>query len=406
MTRVLRISQLTSFLKVLVEDDEDLQDLWIDGEISNLTIARSGHAYFTLKDESSMLGAVMWRNALQRQRMVPREGDHVIVHGGVTLYEPRGSLQLQIDLIQPQGTGILQLKLEELRQKLEAEGLFDISRKRPLPAYPSRVGVVTSSSGAVWHDIQQVIARRYPVAELILSPASVQGEHAPESIVNALTRLQESASPDVIIIGRGGGSLEDMWAFNDERVVRAMFATRVPIISAVGHETDTTLADHVADLRAPTPSVAAELAVPDLAAVNAWLADARLRMTNEMDDRLARSHQLLDDMQQRLNRVSPTKQLALLSTELNSLSERLEHAAHHRLERAQADVSAMHGVLEALSPQALMKRGYGFLCDAESGKAVRSAWSLSPGSTVRAIIRDGSFVADVTSVERDSETRK
>lgn len=404
MTRILPISQLTAFLKVLLEDDDDLQDLWVDGEISNLTIARSGHAYFTLKDESSMLSSVMWRNAVQRQRMVPKEGDRVIVHGNVTLYEPRGSLQLQVDLIQPQGTGILQLKLEELRQKFEAEGMFDPSRKRPLPAFPTRIGVVTSSSGAVWHDIRQVVSRRYPLAELILSPAIVQGEQAPESIVHALTLLQETAAPDVIIIGRGGGSLEDLWAFNDERVVRAMFAARVPIISAVGHETDITLADHVADLRAPTPSAAAELAVPDLGAIDLWLADARIRMTNEMDDRLARSLQLLDDMQQRLGRVSPSRQLSLLSIELNTLSERLTHEAHHCIERARAELSAMYGVLEALNPHSLMARGYGFLCDAATGKAVRSTHSLSRGSTIRAIITDGSFTADVTHIKQKADS--
>lgn len=403
MTRIVPVNQLTAFLKVLVEDDEDLQDLWVDGEISNLTIARSGHAYFTLKDESSSMSAVMWRNAVQRQRMVPNEGDRVIVHGNVTLYEPRGSLQLQVDLIQPQGTGILQLQLEELRQKLEAEGMFEPSRKRPLPAYPTRIGVVTSSSGAVWHDIQHVITRRYPLAELILSPASVQGERAPDSIVDALTFLQESASPDVIIIGRGGGSLEDLWAFNDERVVRAMFAARVPIISAVGHETDTTLADHVADIRAPTPSAAAELAVPDLAAIDAWLADARIRMANEMDDRLARSLQILDDMQQRLGRVSPTRQLTLLSIELDALSERLTHEIQHRLERSRSDITAVHGVLEALNPQSLMERGYGFLCDGDSGKGIRSIRSLSPGTSVRAIIHDGSFTADVTHIEQNTD---
>lgn len=396
--RILPIGQLTSFLKVLVEDDEDLQDLWVDGEISNLTIARSGHAYFTLKDETSQLSAVMWRMALARQQMVPREGDRVIAHGSVTFYQPRGTLQLQIDVIQPQGTGLLQLKLEELRQRLESEGMFEPTRKRPIPAFPRCIGVVTSATGAVWHDIQHVVSRRFPLAEIILSPAMVQGELAPASLVEALSYLQETSEPDVIIIGRGGGSLEDLWAFNDERVVRAMFASRVPIISAVGHETDTTLADLVADMRAPTPSAAAELVVPELDAIDDALVEIRRRMQIELQERLEESLQFIDDLQARLARVAPTSSVSFLQKEIGPLQERMERAMKQRLRLARHEIDAFAEILEALNPDAMMCRGFSFVCDAETGEPIREITRLTPGSAIRAMLADGELTASVIDI--------
>jgi exodeoxyribonuclease VII large subunit len=404
ITHIIPINQLTALLKSIVEDDEDLQDLWVDGEISNLTIARSGHAYFTLKDDISQLSAVMWRHALARQQAVPREGDRVIVHGNVTLYEPRGSLQLQVDVIQPQGTGLLQLRLERLRQQLEAEGLFDPSRKRPLPSFPRHIGVVTSSTGAVWHDIQHVIARRYPLVELTLAPANVQGDLAPASIVSALSRLQETIPPDVIVVGRGGGSLEDLAAFNDERVVRAIFAAKVPIISAVGHETDVTLADFVADVRAPTPSAAAELAVPDIAAIDAWLAESHLRLRVGIDQRLAFSLQLVDDMQHRLSRVSPSAGIASLERELLPLAARLRTAIDHCIALAHRDVESYQDVLDALNPQSLLGRGFSFVCNPETSAPIRLIDDHpAVGNSIRAILADGSFTAEVTQIERTSK---
>ena len=401
IARIVTINQLTSFLKVLIEDDEDLQDLWVDGEISNLTIARSGHAYFTLKDDTTQISAVMWRTALARQRMVPREGDRIIAHGSVTFYQPRGNLQLQVDVLQPQGTGALQLRLEELRQKLEAEGMFDSSRKRPLPTFPRRIGVVTSASGAVWHDIQHVVSRRFPMAELILSPASVQGELAPDSLVESLRWLQESANPDVIIIGRGGGSLEDLWAFNDERVVRAIFAARVPVISAVGHETDTTLADYVADVRAPTPSAAAELAVPDLDAIDLALMETKDRFAALIERDVANRLQMLDDLQARLARVSPASQLRLLSRDLEPLARQLRSAVRYRVTLARTHVDGVAETLDALNPQAMMGRGFAFICDAETGSGVRSVHDAKIGDTIRAIVRDGELRATVRDIQPD-----
>lgn len=401
IARIVTINQLTSFLKVLIEDDEDLQDLWVDGEISNLTIARSGHAYFTLKDDTTQINAVMWRSALARQRMTPREGDRVIAHGDVTFYQPRGNLQLQVDVLQPQGTGALQLQLEKLRQRLEAEGLFDESRKRALPALPRRIGVVTSASGAVWHDIQHVVARRFPMVELILSPASVQGELAPASLVEALRRLQEEADPDLIIIGRGGGSLEDLWAFNDERVLRAIFAARVPVISAVGHETDSTLADDVADVRAPTPSAAAELAVPDLEAIDLALVETRERLSGLIERELGVRLQMLDDMQARLVRASPTARLLAFAQELEPLDHQLRSAMRYRLALAHAEMDGVAQTLAALNPQALMGRGFAFVCNAETGSAIRSVHDAAIGDTIRAIVHDGELRADIREIRPD-----
>jgi exodeoxyribonuclease VII large subunit len=398
ITQILSVSHLTTILKGIIEDDDDLQDLWLDGEISNLTIARSGHAYFSLKDDQSQFRAVMWRHALARQQMVPREGDRVIAHGNVTVYQPRGEIQLQVDVLQPQGTGLLQLKLEELRQRLEAEGVFEPSRKRPLPAFPERIGVVTSATGAVWHDIQHVVARRYPLAELILAPAIVQGEQAPESLVEALKAIQEFADPDMIIIGRGGGSLEDLWAFNDERVVRAIYGSRVPVISAVGHETDWTLADEVADQRAPTPSAAAELAVPDIGQIDLALEEIRVRLRGMMADLLDRSLQRLDDLSERLGRVSPTAGILTLRRELDLLQDRLSLSMRHQLRVSRRDVEALDEVLRALSPQGLLERGYAFVEDANLKTPIRSVSDLQDGSEIRAHLTDGCFTATVTDV--------
>lgn len=402
--QILSISHLTTILKGIIEDDEDLQDLWVDGEISNLTIARSGHAYFSLKDDQSQFRAVMWRHALSRQRIVPKEGDRVIAHGNVTVYQPRGEVQLQVDVLQPQGTGLLQLRLEELRQRLEAEGLFDPSRKRQLPAVPQRIGVVTSATGAVWHDIQHVVARRFPLAELVLSPCTVQGESAPASIVEALRRVQDEASPDVIIIGRGGGSLEDLWAFNDERVVRAIYACRVPVISAVGHETDWTLADEVADQRAPTPSAAAEMAVPDLAQIDIALGEIHARLTVTMADLVDRSLQRLDDLSERLVRVSPSAGIASLRRELEMLQDRLQLATRHTLAVCRRDVMAMEELLSALSPQGLLARGYAFLELDGTNVPVRNVSDVAVGSTIAAHLHDGRVIATVTQTHTNTES--
>lgn len=398
MQTIYTLSRLTGLVKNIIERTAELQNIWVDGEISNLTIARSGHAYFNLKDAESQFRCVMWKSAVQRQKLPLNEGDRVLVHGSVTMYAPRGELQLQVNLVQPQGTGLLQLQLEELRMRLETEGLFDDSRKRPLPPLPRTIGVVTSETGSVWHDIQRVVGRRYPLAELVLSPTLVQGELAPPAIVGALQRLQDVAAPDVIIIGRGGGSIEDLWAFNDERVVRAIFASKVPIISAVGHEDDYTLADDVADVRAGTPSMAAELATPDLALADTALLETRKAMTGTIERSLNQRLEMLDDLQRRLIRMSPLETLRALHSEIDSFSDRLVLAIRHRLTIAERDVQGMERLLATLNPDAMFQRGFAFVENASTNTPVRSVGDAQIGDPIRATVRGGQLIGTISGI--------
>ena len=398
MQTIYTLARLTGMLKNIIERQAELQNIWVDGEISNLTIARSGHAYFSLKDAESQFRCVMWKSAVQRQKLPLKEGDQVLVHGSVTMYAPRGELQLQVNLVQPQGTGLLQLQLEELRMRLEDEGLFDDSRKRPIPPLPRIIGVVTSETGSVWHDIQRVVSRRYPLAELILAPTLVQGERAPAAIVEALQLLQEFAEPDVIIIGRGGGSIEDLWAFNDERVVRAIYASKVPIISAVGHEDDFTLADDVADMRAGTPSMAAELATPDLALVDAALQETRHAMARGIERSLNQRLELLDDLQRRLTRLSPLEQLKSLHGEIDSLADRVTLAMRHRLALAERDVQSLEWVLASLNPDAMFQRGYAFVENASTNSPIRTIGDAEIGDPIRATVRGGQLIGTISGI--------
>jgi exodeoxyribonuclease VII large subunit len=399
MQSVLSLARLTGMVKNIIERSAELQNLWVDGEISNLTIARSGHAYFNLKDAENQFRCVMWRSAVQKQRFPLREGDQVLVHGSVTMYAPRGELQLQVNLVQPQGTGLLQLQLEELRMKLEAEGLFDESRKRPLPTLPRTIGAVTAETGAVWHDIQRVVGRRYPLAKLVLSPTLVQGEFAPDAIVAALHLLQDVETPDVIIIGRGGGSIEDLWAFNDERVVRAIFASRVPIISAVGHENDFTLADDVADVRAGTPSMAAELATPDLVQVDAALVATYQSLVQYVQRLLNTQLERLDHLQRQLARLSPLTRLQRLGAEAESLGNRLALACRHNLAIANREVDALGRVLANLNPDAMFGRGYAFLENTSTDTPIRTVDGVTVGDPIRATVRGGHIRGTVDGIE-------
>ena len=398
MQTIYTLARLTGLVKNIIERQAELQNIWVDGEISNLTIARSGHAYFSLKDSDSQFRCVMWRSAVQRQKLPLKDGDQVLVHGSVTMYAPRGELQLQVNLVQPQGTGLLQLQLEELRMRLEAEGLFDDSRKRQLPPLPRTIGVVTSETGSVWHDIQRVVGRRYPLAELVLAPTLVQGELAPPAIVEALHLIQEVTEPDVIIIGRGGGSMEDLWAFNDERVVRAIYASKVPIISAVGHEDDFTLADDVADVRAGTPSMAAELATPDLSLLNEALIETRRSMTVTIERSLNQQLEVLDDMQRRLARMSPVETLRLLHGEIDSLADRVVLAMRHRLTIAERDLQSMERVLATLNPDAMFQRGFAFIENASTNTPIRTIGDAEIGDPVRATVRGGQLLGTISGI--------
>jgi exodeoxyribonuclease VII large subunit len=384
-------------LKDLIDSDEVLQDMWVEGEVSSFTVAASGHAYFAIKDDKSAIDCVMWKAARARQSFQPRVGDKIVVHGAATVYERTTRLQIRADVLYPAGEGILQLQLEQLRQKLEAEGLFDESRKRPLPQLPRRIGVVTSPTGAVWHDIQRVLQRRYPLAELILAPAVVQGETAAETIVAALASLQEH-EVDVIIVARGGGSAEDLWAFNDERIVRAVFASTIPVVSAIGHETDTTLIDYVADLRAPTPSVAAEMVAPDLSNFSQYLDELVSMMLSSTNRVVQRRTEALSHLQFRLGLVSPASQLVAMRSSLDAGSERLRASVTRSIERRQATIAQHTALLHALDPASLLQRGYAWVSDDSSGEAIRSASGLQAGQEIDLTWADGTARTTVSRV--------
>lgn len=394
-TRVVSVATLTAYIKELLESDRLLEDIWLEGEVSNFYPSPAGHWYFSLKDEKSQLKCVMWRSLVARQRHRPRNGDQISIHGRVTVYEPQGNYQLVGDVILPAGIGVLAMRLEQLRQRLDAEGLFDETRKRPLPPAPKAIGVVTSASGAVWHDIQNVMSRRYPFTELILSPTAVQGDQAPEQIVEAIGRLQQLPRVEVIIIARGGGSVEDLFCFNDERVVRAIFASRVPVISGVGHETDWTLADMVADVRAPTPSAAAEIAVPSMDDMVERLSELIGRADTAVWAHWEAYGAATKAMWARLGRLSPERRVAYHREHVSALARRLNQAERHRFAVQQLGLRRLNDLLETLEPAAILRRGYARLSLVASGEPVSRTAHLRAGQRLRADVRDGAIIATV-----------
>ena len=393
MAAIYGVSQVTSYLQDLLAYDDLLSDIWIEGEVSSLRRAGSGHAYFSLRDDSSSLRCALFRNSLGHDHLT--DGALVIAHGRVSLYAVRGDLQLIADLIQPEGVGRLQMQLERLRARLEREGLFDPSRKRPLPEFPKRIGVVTSSSGAVWHDIQTVIGRRYPLVELLLAPALVQGDAAAPTIVEAIESLNADADIDAIIVARGGGSLEDLWAFNEEAVARAVFASRAPVVSAVGHETDVTICDLVADVRAATPSEAAEMIVPDRADLLLRVSIASQTIEREVSALLMESEDEVGQLFSRMDRAVPS-----LDDQRIRVDELLEDAAtalDHQLQLAAAKVEGVSATLASLSPLDTLRRGYSVVSDRASGRVLTDAGKTDPGDTIDITLHQGSIMASVES---------
>jgi exodeoxyribonuclease VII large subunit len=415
--QVMGVALVSAYLKQLLETDDLLGDCWIEGEITEYFRSSAGHIYFTLAQENATLKCVMFRGNATRQRGRFEAGDQVVAHGSFSIYEQQGRYQLYADSVQAAGLGIAALEFERLRAKLEAEGLFDPTRKRPLPEIPRRIGVVTSADGAVWHDIQRVLERRFPLVEVILSPATVQGATAPRSIVNALTNLIERGECDVIIIGRGGGSADDLAAFNDESVVRAIFGSPVPTISAVGHETDWSLADLVADLRAPTPSAAAELASPAMDDLLDDIADARERLNTTVEREFELLQFKLSGLTRRLAQRSPALQIERIRGELgimraelitiaNSALRDREYQLQHLRERARQDwrdklreqnwaIALKHANVESLNPSAVLGRGYALIEDATTGAVWRSAREGTPGARARISMADGQLLADI-----------
>ncbi|NOZ28149.1 MAG: exodeoxyribonuclease VII large subunit [Chloroflexi bacterium] len=398
---VYTVSQLTGYIKGLFLQDDRLQDIWVEGEISNFSRAASGHCYFTLKDASASLSCVMWRQQAAQLPRDPRNGDAVLVHGYVSVYEQRGVYQLYVDLLQSAGLGRLYLELEALKARLAAEGLFAEERKRPIPPWPQRIGVVTSADAAALRDILRTLAARYPLAEVILSSTLVQGEEAPAQIVEALARVhrwsREREPVDVIILARGGGSLEELWAFNDERVVRAIVASPIPVISGVGHETDFTLADFAADRRAPTPTGAAAMAVPDAQELARQVRALRDRLVVLVNGRLLESRERIERLERSLRRASPLAVIADRRQRVDELARALQTQFLHGLELRRARVEGMRARLEGLSPVGVLQRGYAIVRQVDSGRIVRSVREAVPGLGLRVRVADGEFGAHVDS---------
>jgi exodeoxyribonuclease VII large subunit len=390
------VSELTRTIKLLLEGG--LPPISVIGELSNVKLHGSGHLYFTLKDESSQISGVMWRSRVSSLAFQPAEGMKVLVSGRVTLYEVRGVYQLDATSMRPAGAGELQMAFEALKQKLSAEGLFDSSRKRPVPAIPSRIGVITSTTGAVLHDILTVLRRRFPMVTVVVNPAKVQGEGASGEIAKALGELNAYAAVDVIILARGGGSLEDLWAFNEEAVARAIAASRIPVVSAVGHETDFTIADFVADLRAPTPSAAAEMVVPDRRAILELVRNSWYSIETSMQEALTVRRDTIRHLLQSYAFNRPVDSLRQSSQRIDELMRSLARAGSHYLALTGADVSALHDRIVALDPALALKRGYVMVL--RDGGIVGSSKALAAGDDVDLRFHDGTLRSTVIGPQR------
>ncbi len=391
------VSRLTAYIRRALEGDPMLQDVWIRGELSNLSQPSSGHVYFTLKDANASLRGVMWKSQASRLSFALRDGMEVEVHGSIGVYEAGGQYQLYADVIRLVGEGALYAEFLRLKALLEAEGVFDPKRKRPIPRLPRRIGIVTSATGAALRDILNTLRRRLPMVEAILAPSLVQGEEAPATLVQAIEAVNRYA-PDVILIARGGGSLEDLWAFNDERVVWAVAASQAPVISGIGHETDFTLTDFAADLRAPTPTGAAELATPlTIADLASRLGLLQRRMQSTFQRNLQRRQLVLANLQERLNLASPLRRLRSEQQRLEGWSRRLVAAQAHRLELDAERLSGLRKRLLALSPFEVLARGYAIVTRQVDGRLIRSVEQAVAGEGIRIRVADGQFEARIAS---------
>ena len=400
--QVFTVSQIAQHLKALLAQDPVLQDAWVTGEVSNLRVSQAGHAYFTLKDPDSQLNCVMFRRGAGINLLA--DGAAVTTHGNMSLYEVRGTLDFITDIVVSEGVGPLSLEFERLKQSLEREGLFDPSRKRSLPEFPKHIGLVTSPAGAVLHDVVQVLSRRYPLAKILLSPTPVQGPDAAPAIVDALTRLFLDGRSEVIIVARGGGSMEELWPFNEEVVARAIYASPVPIISAVGHETDFTIADFVADLRAPTPSAAAELVAPHKSAlkqeVDASLQRLHAAITDQNAQRRYSLSRLVADLHYRIPDF-PT-----LRRRVDDLSQRSSTATTAFLILRTREAASFMARLQTLNPTATLSRGYAVVHKQTDGQPIHTRDAVKTGDSLNVTISDGSFPATVQGPQPARRRRK
>ena len=387
------VSELTRYIREMFEVDYRLQDIWVQGEISNLSRPSSGHVYFTLKDSGAAIKCAMWRNSVTPNVQRLREGNAILAHGKINVYEVQGVYQLYVDAIQAAGVGDLYQQFEMLKAKLQAEGLFEPARKRALPVVAHAIGIVTSPTGAALQDMLNIIHRRWPLLRVVLSPAPVQGDDAPPRIIAALERLYRRDDLDAIIIARGGGSIEDLWCFNDEDVARTIARSPVPTISGVGHEVDFTIADFVADVRAPTPSAAAELTTPDQEEIRSTLGDYAATLDAIMSDQIRQSRLRLQLDERALAHLSPRVKLANARQRLDEVGSRMQDAARHGLALRRERVKSLGAQLNAYNPLNVLARGYAVVRKEASGEVVRSVTQVTADERLTVRVSDGEFKA-------------
>lgn len=391
---IISVSQLNFYVKSLLDNDSRLSQIFVTGEISNLTDHyRSGHIYLSLKDQNSVIRAVMFSGFASRLRFKPQEGMKVIVRGRVTVYEPTGQYQLYIEDMQPDGIGALSLAYEQLKEKLEKEGLFSQAHKKPLPRFPRSVGIITSPTGAALQDILNIISRRFPSVEIVMCPVLVQGENAPAQLCQAIRKFSQTKVSDVVIIGRGGGSIEDLWAFNNEQLAYEIFNCEVPVISAVGHETDFTICDFVSDLRAPTPSAAAELCVPDKEELKFYLSSQKQYLSSLLERKIKANSDRTLLQKERLNKNSPLNTCQDRHNTLRVLEKRMENSVNKIYHNNNEAIVKLSSMLEGLNPVSVLNRGYSIAL--KDNKPVASVNDVSRDDVLNIKVSDGDFSVKV-----------
>lgn len=403
MTAVLTVSQINTYLKSIIDGDYNLKNIYVSGEISNFTNHyRSGHFYFTLKDDRAAVKAVMFSSAAQRVKFSIQNGMKVIIRGSLGLYERDGVYQLYCEDIQPDGIGALNLAYEQLKEKLESQGLFDEEHKKPIPSFPKKIGVITSPTGAAVHDILTVLERRCPICEVVFEGVTVQGDNAAGEIVSAIERFNKLKAADVLIVGRGGGSIEDLWAFNEESVAYAIYESEIPVISAVGHETDFTIADFVSDLRAPTPSAAAELAVPDEKELLFGIDKLYCELSSNVFSILESYENMCNDLSRRLDGVCPKAKLEAKEEKIEFLSKILYNQLNTKIELYSNAIASALSRLDALSPTKIISKGYAVVSD-KDGFTLSSAKQIKQGDKLTLSFADGSVtcIADEVTVKSE-----
>ena len=398
--KIYMVSDLTTEVRALLEDS--FSGIWVEGELSNFRHPSSGHMYFTLKDQESQIRVVMFRVANRQLKFQPRDGLAMLVYGALSVYEPRGEYQIVVEYMEPRGVGALQLAFEQLKERLQAEGLFDDSRKRPIPMLPERIGVITSPTGAAIRDILQVLRRRFAGVDVLIHPVTVQGDQAAPEIVDAIRELNRRGGLDVLIVARGGGSIEDLWAFNEEVVARAIADSKIPVISAVGHEVDYTIADFVADLRAPTPSAAAELVVSKKDELAQRLDDLQARMAGVVRSRLDGLIVRVGGLERHLRLLNPMERIRMQRRHLTALWKDLTRWADRRLAVLNAELKGAAGKLDSLSPLAILSRGYSICMRLPSQEIVKEGAGLVAGDEVEVRLHRGRLRCDVREVTGES----